>query len=146
MLDLPVIARVGLSGAPADAAAEVRERVHWVSTLGGGRGAVREFIELVLRAQGRWDDVTRDYFDEGLMDGTSATARALIALLAGLATGKAWERYKLRDGRWIDRRRAARIPALHARAELPGRQPNRSGHRGAHPRGRRQPATRSRST
>ena len=31
---------------------------------------------------------------------------ALVALLAGLAVGKAWERYKLRDGRWIDRRRA----------------------------------------
>ena len=31
---------------------------------------------------------------------------ALVALLAGLAIGKAWERYKLRDGRWIDRRRA----------------------------------------
>ena len=31
---------------------------------------------------------------------------ALLALLAGLAIGKAWERYKLRDGKWIDRRRA----------------------------------------
>src|SRR5262245_54236313 len=31
---------------------------------------------------------------------------ALVALLAGLAIGKAWERYKLRDGRWIDRRKA----------------------------------------
>ena len=65
LLDLPVIARVGLSGAPADAAAEVRERVDWISRLGGGRGAVREFIELVLRAQNRWDDVTRDYFTKG---------------------------------------------------------------------------------
>ncbi len=34
----------------------------------------------------------------------------LIALLAGLATGKAWERYKLRDGRWIDRRRLRETP------------------------------------
>ncbi len=34
----------------------------------------------------------------------------LLALLAGLATGKAWERYKLRDGRWIDRRRARESP------------------------------------
>ena len=62
LLDLPVIARVGLSGAPADAAPEVRERVDWVSQSGGGRGAVREFIELVLRAQNRWERVTRDYF------------------------------------------------------------------------------------
>jgi 3-deoxy-D-manno-octulosonate 8-phosphate phosphatase (KDO 8-P phosphatase) len=65
LLDLPVIARVGLSGAPADAAAEVRDRVDWVSRHDGGRGAVREFIELVLRAQGRWDTVTRDYFEKG---------------------------------------------------------------------------------
>jgi len=35
---------------------------------------------------------------------------ALIALLAGLTIGKAWERYKLRDGRWIDRRRARESP------------------------------------
>jgi len=35
---------------------------------------------------------------------------ALIALLAGLAVGKAWERYKLRDGKWIDRRRARESP------------------------------------
>jgi len=65
LLDLPVIGRVGLSGAPADAAEEVRGRVDWVSGADGGRGAVREFIELVLRAQGRWDGVTRDYFAKG---------------------------------------------------------------------------------
>jgi lipopolysaccharide assembly protein B len=35
---------------------------------------------------------------------------ALVALLAGLTIGKAWERYKLRDGKWIDRRRARESP------------------------------------
>ena len=35
---------------------------------------------------------------------------ALIALLIGLTIGKAWERYKLRDGKWIDRRRARQSP------------------------------------
>jgi lipopolysaccharide biosynthesis regulator YciM len=39
-----------------------------------------------------------------------AMLAALLALLAGLAVGKAWERYKLRDGRWIDRRRARESP------------------------------------
>ena len=34
----------------------------------------------------------------------------LVALLAGLGVGKAWERYKLRDGRWIDRRRLRETP------------------------------------
>ena len=35
---------------------------------------------------------------------------ALVALLAGLAIGKAWERYKLRDGKWFDRRRSREAP------------------------------------
>jgi 3-deoxy-D-manno-octulosonate 8-phosphate phosphatase (KDO 8-P phosphatase) len=61
LLDLPVLARAGLSAAPADAAVEVRQQVDWVSTHGGGRGAVRELIELVLRAQQRWDPVLKEY-------------------------------------------------------------------------------------
>ena len=61
LLDLPVLARVGFSAAPADAATEVRERVDWVSAQAGGRGAARELIELILRAQHRWDDVLRQY-------------------------------------------------------------------------------------
>ena len=61
LLDLQVLARVGLSAAPADAAAEVRARVDWVSTASGGRGAVRELVELVLKAQQRWDDVLRQH-------------------------------------------------------------------------------------
>jgi 3-deoxy-D-manno-octulosonate 8-phosphate phosphatase (KDO 8-P phosphatase) len=65
LLDLPVLARAGLSAAPADAAEDVRARVHWVSTLGGGRGAVRELVELVLRAQGRWDDLVRPHAEGG---------------------------------------------------------------------------------
>jgi 3-deoxy-D-manno-octulosonate 8-phosphate phosphatase (KDO 8-P phosphatase) len=64
LLDLQVLARVGLSAAPADAAAEVRERVDWVSTAAGGRGAVRELVELVLRAQQRWDDVLRQHLPQ----------------------------------------------------------------------------------
>jgi 3-deoxy-D-manno-octulosonate 8-phosphate phosphatase (KDO 8-P phosphatase) len=63
LLDLPVLARAGLAAAPADAAPEVRERVHWVSACGGGRGAARELIELVLRAQQRWAGVTREYLN-----------------------------------------------------------------------------------
>jgi 3-deoxy-D-manno-octulosonate 8-phosphate phosphatase (KDO 8-P phosphatase) len=63
LLDIPVLKRAGLAGAPADAAAEVRAVAHWVSGQGGGRGAVREFIELVLRAQGRWDAIVRDFSD-----------------------------------------------------------------------------------
>ncbi len=52
--DLPVLAEVGLSAAPADAVAEVRARVHLVSSRPGGKGAARELCELVLEAHGRW--------------------------------------------------------------------------------------------
>jgi 3-deoxy-D-manno-octulosonate 8-phosphate phosphatase (KDO 8-P phosphatase) len=55
LLDLPVLGRAGLSLAPADAVVEVRERVHHVTRAPGGRGAVREAVELLLRAQGHWD-------------------------------------------------------------------------------------------
>ena len=57
LLDLSVLGRVGLSAAPADAAGEVRTRVHWVSAHRGGHGAVRDFLELILRAQGKWDRI-----------------------------------------------------------------------------------------
>jgi 3-deoxy-D-manno-octulosonate 8-phosphate phosphatase (KDO 8-P phosphatase) len=61
LLDLPVLARAGLSAAPADAAPDVRERVAWVSAAAGGRGAARELIEVVLRAQHRWDTLLDEY-------------------------------------------------------------------------------------
>ncbi len=61
LLDLPVLARAGLSAAPADAAPEVRRQVDWVSPCAGGRGAARELVELVLRAQDRWETVLREY-------------------------------------------------------------------------------------
>ncbi len=50
--DLPLLARVGLSAAPADARPEVRQAVHFVATRPGGRGAVRELCELIRKAKG----------------------------------------------------------------------------------------------
>jgi 3-deoxy-D-manno-octulosonate 8-phosphate phosphatase (KDO 8-P phosphatase) len=55
--DLPALAVAGLAACPADAAAEVRARCHVTCTAPAGRGAVRELIEFVLVAQGRWDTV-----------------------------------------------------------------------------------------
>ena len=52
--DVPLLRRVGLAVAVADACAEAIEDAHYVTKAGGGRGAVREVIELVLRAQGHW--------------------------------------------------------------------------------------------
>lgn len=50
--DLPLLARVGLSASPADARIEVRNAVHFVTSSPGGRGAVRELCDLILRAKG----------------------------------------------------------------------------------------------
>jgi 3-deoxy-D-manno-octulosonate 8-phosphate phosphatase (KDO 8-P phosphatase) len=50
-----------MSAAPADAVAEVRTRVHWISARNGGQGAVREFIEMILTARGQWDAIVRQY-------------------------------------------------------------------------------------
>ena len=65
VMDLPVLMRVGLSAAPADAADEVRARVDWVSPARGGDGAARALVELILRAQGRWDSLLASYLPEG---------------------------------------------------------------------------------
>lgn len=64
ILDLPVLVRVGLSTAPADAVEDVRARVHWVSRARGGQGAARDLIEVILRAQGRWDALLAEYVEE----------------------------------------------------------------------------------
>ena len=50
--DIPLLLRVGLSAAPADARPEVREVARFVATRPGGRGAVRELCELILAAKG----------------------------------------------------------------------------------------------
>ncbi len=65
LIDLPVLSRAGLSAAPADAAREVRARVAWVSAAPGGRGAVRELIEMILKAQQRWDAIVGEYTPAG---------------------------------------------------------------------------------
>jgi 3-deoxy-D-manno-octulosonate 8-phosphate phosphatase (KDO 8-P phosphatase) len=51
--DLPVMTRCGLAIAVANAAEGVKAAAHYVTRASGGRGAVREFCELVLRAQGQ---------------------------------------------------------------------------------------------
>jgi 3-deoxy-D-manno-octulosonate 8-phosphate phosphatase (KDO 8-P phosphatase) len=62
LVDLPVLARCGLSFAPADAVPEVRERVDRVLALRGGRGVAREMVEVVLRARGDWERVVAPFF------------------------------------------------------------------------------------
>jgi 3-deoxy-D-manno-octulosonate 8-phosphate phosphatase (KDO 8-P phosphatase) len=65
LLDLPVLARCGLSFAPADAVHEVRERVDYVLAAAGGHGAFRELVELVLSARGSWAGLVEGYLAGG---------------------------------------------------------------------------------
>jgi 3-deoxy-D-manno-octulosonate 8-phosphate phosphatase (KDO 8-P phosphatase) len=53
--DLPVLLAAGLAACPADAAPEVREVSHLVARSPGGRGAIREVVEIILKHQGAWD-------------------------------------------------------------------------------------------
>lgn len=59
--DLPVMRYVGVGAAVADAAGEVRDAADLVTTLPGGRGAVREVVELLLKAKMRWDELIHKY-------------------------------------------------------------------------------------
>jgi 3-deoxy-D-manno-octulosonate 8-phosphate phosphatase (KDO 8-P phosphatase) len=55
LADLPALAAAGLAACPADAAAEVRAAAHLVADAPGGRGAVRQVVEVILKHQGAWD-------------------------------------------------------------------------------------------
>jgi len=65
VLDVPVLSRAGLAAVPADAVAEAQEHADWVSSFPGGRGAVREFLELILKAQDRWDRIVQELSESG---------------------------------------------------------------------------------
>ena len=76
--DLPALRLVGLAVAPADAAAAAREAAHYVTAAPGGRGAVRETIELVLRAQGRLEIAQEAY-----LESLAAAARRMLSKQRG---------------------------------------------------------------
>ncbi|MBO4400376.1 MAG: HAD-IIIA family hydrolase [Selenomonadaceae bacterium] len=61
ILDLPVFVQVGFRAAVGDAKTEVKERAHFVAENAGGRGAVREVLEFILKAQGKWAEIIRQY-------------------------------------------------------------------------------------
>lgn len=52
--DLPLLQRAGLAVAVGDAVVEVKRVAHYVTLARGGEGAVREVVELILKAQGKW--------------------------------------------------------------------------------------------
>ncbi|MCB2189233.1 MAG: phenylphosphate carboxylase subunit delta [Deltaproteobacteria bacterium] len=62
VIDLPPMRQVGLALCPADAVVEVRQQAHWVSKKPGGKGAVREACELLMKSNGKWAEVTDRYY------------------------------------------------------------------------------------
>lgn len=64
LADVPVLRRVGLPMAVANAVDEVKGLVSYTTRATGGSGAVREAIEALLRAQGRWEDAVRTYLED----------------------------------------------------------------------------------
>jgi len=61
VIDIPVLRRVGLAVAVADAVDEVKAAAHMVTQRAGGKGAVREVLEFILKAQGHWDTLLERY-------------------------------------------------------------------------------------
>ncbi len=59
--DLPLFARAGLAVAVRGAVPEARAAAHYITRRAGGRGAVREVLDLILKAQGLWDEVLARY-------------------------------------------------------------------------------------
>ena len=52
--DIPALSIVGLAACPADAVEEVRGVAHYITHAQGGNGTIREIVELILKAQGKW--------------------------------------------------------------------------------------------
>ncbi len=63
LIDIPILKRAGLAACPRNAMEEVKNFAHYVSEKDGGRGAVREICDLILKAQGVWEKVTARYFE-----------------------------------------------------------------------------------
>lgn len=63
--DIPVMQRSELAVAVADAVEQTRAIAHYVTKAKGGRGAVREVVELILKSQGRWHEVADKYLRTG---------------------------------------------------------------------------------
>ena len=63
--DLAALQAAGLSVAPADAAEDVKQIVDFIASHKGGRGAVRDLLELILKARGIWDTLVEEYAEEG---------------------------------------------------------------------------------
>jgi 3-deoxy-D-manno-octulosonate 8-phosphate phosphatase (KDO 8-P phosphatase) len=100
LTDLPLITRVGLGVCVANGDDLVREHAHFCTQRAGGNGAVREAIELILTAQGKWDAIQKSY-----LEGTRAVNLSHTADEAEQPT-------PLRAENWRRPARASALPNL----------------------------------
>jgi 3-deoxy-D-manno-octulosonate 8-phosphate phosphatase (KDO 8-P phosphatase) len=63
LIDIPVLKFAGLSVCPADSPKELKTAADYVSPLPGGKGVLREVVELVLKSRGLWEKATRHYIE-----------------------------------------------------------------------------------
>ena len=62
LIDIPILKRVGLAVCVPNAREELKSLVHYITNSRGGEGAVREIAEILIKAQGKWETVTKPYF------------------------------------------------------------------------------------
>jgi 3-deoxy-D-manno-octulosonate 8-phosphate phosphatase (KDO 8-P phosphatase) len=63
IIDLPVMRACGLAIAVPNAVREVKDEAHWITRRAGGHGAVRDAVEYIVKAQGKWKDVMAKYLE-----------------------------------------------------------------------------------
>ena len=63
LIDIPILKRIGLAVSVPNAVKETKDVAHYITTKPGGKGAVREVCEIILKAQGKWEKITKRYFE-----------------------------------------------------------------------------------
>jgi len=77
--DLPAFERAGFSFAPINAVAEVKAKADKVTERSGGKGAVREAIETIIKAQGQWEKAVQSFIDELAQEESGKEAPEAVA-------------------------------------------------------------------
>jgi len=63
LVDIAIMKKSGLAVAVADAVFEVKEISHYITRREGGKGAIREVVDLIIKSQDKWQEVTKTYYE-----------------------------------------------------------------------------------
>lgn len=63
LIDIPILKRVGFAVTVPDAVREAKDASHYTTQKSGGQGAVREVCEIILKARGKWEEISKRYFE-----------------------------------------------------------------------------------